>query len=297
MIFYILYRIGNFLALNLPLKFSYAAAVFLADIHYMIGFRERNAVIANLKTVMGKEAEDDELKRTAKAVFRNFAKYLVDFFRFSLMDAEYVKRFIKLDGLHNIDEALKKSRGVIAISAHLGNWELGGAVLGMLGYNVNAVVLTHQNRNINDFFKSQRAIGNMKSIEFGASLRRCYIALKSNEILALLGDRDFSRHGVPMEFCGKTAMLPKGPAVLSCRTGAVIVPSFITRNSDDTFTFTFGEPISPEAAGDEDHVVNSVMAKYMRIIEYYIKKYPGQWYVFRDFWNQKNENMRPDTII
>ena len=298
MIFYILYRIGQVLALNFPLKFSYRVAVILADIHYFLGFRERISVMENIKTVLVKPLQDAELKSTSKDVFRNFAKYLVDFFRFSKMSPGYIKGFIKLEGLSNIEGALKYGKGVIMLSAHLGNWELGAFVLGTLGYPINAVVLTHRHVKINDFFKNQRSMGKLKSIEFGASLRGCYKALKNNELLALLGDRDFSNNGLPVIFCGKpVASMPKGPAALSYRTGAAIVPSFIIRNEDDTFTFTFEKPILSEAAGDEESAINNIMGKYLPIIESYVKRYPGQWYVFRNFWNPSHEKLRTDTII
>ncbi|MCX5668352.1 MAG: lysophospholipid acyltransferase family protein [Candidatus Omnitrophica bacterium] len=309
MIFYILYRIGQVLALNLPLKLSYRVAVALADIHYCLGFRERFSVTENLKTILAGPSRDDGLRQAAKDVFRNFAKYLVDFFRFSKMDAEYVKRFIKMEGLSNIEDALKYGKGVIILSAHLGNWELGAFAMGTLGYPINAVVLTHRNVRINDFFKAQRAMGKLKSIEFGASLRGCYKALKNNELLALLGDRDFSINGLPAIFFGKpVASMPKGPAALSYRTGAAIVPSFITRNGDDTFTFAFEKPIlpeastglgpgGPEAAGDEDSAIKGIMGKYLPVIESYVKRYPGQWYVFRNFWNPSHEELRTNTII
>ncbi len=308
MIFYILYRIGLILALSFPLKFCYRMAVILADIHYLLGRRERIAVTENLKTILDKSVEDDELKRMAKDVFRNFAKYLVDFFKFSSMTPGYIKSFIKLEGLSNIEDALKHGKGVIMLSAHLGNWELGAFVLGILSYPINAVVLTHQNTKINDFFRNQRAIGKVKSIEFGASLRGCYKALKNNELLALLGDRDFSNNGLPVTFCGKSVVMPKGPAALSCRTGAIIVPCFITRNDDDTFTFLFEKPILPQAAtgrmpggpqvmADEDNTIKEIMERYLPVIESYVKRYPGQWYVFRNFWNPRHEELHTNTII
>lgn len=299
MIFYILYRLGRILALSFPLKFSYRAAANMADIHYLFGHKERTAVIENLKTILAKTEPDKELERTAKNVFRNFAKYLVDFFRFSRISPGYIKKFIKLEGLSNVETALKRGKGVIMLSAHLGNWELGAFALGTLGYSINAVVLTHKNVKINNFFNNQRAMGRLKSIEFGASLRGCYKALKNNELLALLGDRDFSNNGLRMIFCGKSAVIPKGPAVLSQRTGAAIVPCFIVRNGDDTFSFVFEKPILPDTAveGDEDGAINGIMGKYLPIIESYVKRYPGQWYVFRNFWNPSYEELHTNTVI
>ena len=201
--------------------------------------RERHAVVENLKIILNKPSCDKEIRVITRDVFRNFAKYLVDFFRFSLIDDEYIKRFVRLEGRENLEEALKRGKGVIILSAHLGNWELGGYVLGKLGYNMNAVVLTHKNEKVNNFFINQRFMGNFKSIEIGATLRGCYRALKGNELLALLGDRNFSSTGLMAEFFGKPALMPKGPAALALRTGATVLPTYMVREEDDTFRLIF----------------------------------------------------------
>ena len=293
MIFYILYRIGYFLTMRLPVRASYAGAKFLADAHYFLYTKERRAIIENLKVVLKK----DDVEKTARDVFRNFAKYLVDFFRFSKIDSEYMKKYIKVDGRDNLDEALKRGKGVIMLSVHIGNWELGGFILPLLGYHMNAVVLTHHNPRINDFFIRQRAISNFKSIEIGPSLRACYNALKGNELLALLGDRDFSGHGVEYEFFGHPVILPKGPSALSYRTGATIVPSFMIRNPDDTFTLHLEKPIFPDTALDEKIASRKILDAYAPVMEGYIRKYPGQWFVFKEFWGKNNEHLRTDTVI
>ena len=298
MIFYILYRIGIFFALRVPLKLSYAAASFLAAVHYITFPRERRAVMENIKVIMGDSCTDKELKCLSKNVFRNFAKYLVDFFRFSKIDSEYLKKFVKLEGLSNIDEALSRGKGAIILSAHVGNWELGGYALGKLGYNISAVVLTHKNEKINKFFINQRNLGNFKSIEIGASLRTCYNGLKNNELLALMGDRNFSRKGLYMDFFGRPAFMPKGPSALSVRTGAAIVCGYMIRQADDTFKIIFEKPIYPEVNLSEDEAVKKMMKQYLSSTERCIRQYPDQWYVFKDFWGNNNgKDLRPDTII
>lgn len=296
MIFYVLYRIGQFLTLAAPLRLSYFVASFFADIHYLLSPKERKAVIENLKVVLNSPEETPELKAISRGVYRNFAKYLVDFFRFSKIDISYIKKFVKVEGLSNIDEALKQGRGVIILSAHIGNWELGGMVLGKLGYRISAVVLTHQHDRVNDFFISQRLLGNFKSIEIGASLRGCYNALKNNELLALLGDRNFSTNGIRADFFGRHALMPKGPSALSVRTGAAIVCGYMIRQPDDTFGIKFEKPIYPDNALTEEAAVREVLSRYMSSMEDTIRRFPCQWYVFKEFWKH-DENMRPDTVI
>ena len=297
MIIYILYRIGYFLAMTLPLKISYALACFVADMYYYICGKDRKAVIENIRVITGGAVSEADLARMAKDVFRNFAKYLVDFFRFSKIDEEYMKKFIKVDGLENIDKGLAGGKGVIALSAHIGNWELGGFVLSSLRNPMKAVVLTHQNKLINDFFTRQRSIGNMRPVEIGISLRSCYNVLKDNGLLALLGDRDFSRNGFRIDFFGKNTLIPKGPAVFSSRIGSCIVPTFMIREEDDTFRLIIEPPIFPREGQNSEAAAIELAKEYTSVIESYVRRYPTQWYMFREVWSNHEKTMRPDTII
>ncbi|MCX5678288.1 MAG: lysophospholipid acyltransferase family protein [Candidatus Omnitrophica bacterium] len=298
MILYILYRIGLFLALTLPIRVSYALACVLADIFYYISRRDRRAVINNLTMVLGPSAGDRAIAMMAKDVFRNFAKYLIDFFRSQKIDKDYLKQNVKVEGSGNIDDALAMGKGVIMLSGHIGNWELGAFVTSMIGYPINAVVLTHKNKRINDFFTSQRLMGNMKPIELGASLKSCYRALRNNELLALLGDRDFTKNGISVDFFGKRTMMPKGPATFSYRLGSPIVPAFLVREPDNTFRYFMEKPIISAPGLDEETAVRELTARCSSAIEACVKKYPTQWFVFRNMWNNDDkESLRPDTII
>lgn len=284
MTLYILYRVGIFFSLALPLRVTYALASALSDIFCFVSSRDRRAVIANLKVVLGPSVDDATVSLTARNVFRNFAKYLVDFFRFQKIDAEYIKNNVKLVGLDNVEKARQAGKGVIMLSAHIGNWELGGAVIGLIGYPISAVVLTHGNEKINDFFTRQRLKGKMQPIEMGAALKGCYRALLRNELLALLGDRDFSKNGLRVGFFGKETMMPRGPATFSCRLGSPIVPAFLLRESDDSFSFIMGEPIFASAGMSEVDAIADLTQKCSVVIEKIIRQYPAQWYAFRPIW-------------
>ncbi|MCX5686093.1 MAG: lysophospholipid acyltransferase family protein [Candidatus Omnitrophica bacterium] len=295
-VFYLLYRLGIFFALAMPLKVSYKAACLMADIYYSLSYNDRIAVIKNINMALGKTAEDEESRKIARAVFRNFAKYLVDFFRFSMIDEDYIKKYIKVEGLANVDEGLSRGKGVVLLSAHMGNWELGASILSLIGYPTAAVVLSHRHKKINDFFLEQRRMCKVQPIEIGMSLKACYKLLKGNGLLALLGDRDFTKNGLESEFFGQKALIPKGPSIFSYRIGSAIVPSFMIRQPDDTFKLTFERPIYPDTSSEEGPAVAALTGKCTSVIESYIKRYPSQWYAFKYIWD-KNELLRPDTIL
>lgn len=279
---YVVYQIGKFIALHLPLKLSYKIAVFISDLNYLFAFSDRKAVKENLKVIFpGRSIR--EICKIRRRMFHNFAKYLVDFFRFPRLDKEYINRYIKIEGIEYFDYALSKNKGVIALTAHLGNWELGGSIIALLGYPLWVVALSHKNKKVDNFFNSYRQSKGLGVIPFGRAARLCLNLLRDNKIVALVGDRDFSEKGIIVDFFGKKTLFPPGPAALALKTQAAIVPGFMIRNSDDTFTLKIEKPIEYSAC---ENIIDTreVINLYKAAIEDYIRKYPEQWYMFRRFW-------------
>ena len=283
MLNYILYRIGEFVALRLPIKLCYRIAIIISDVRALFALQDRRQVQGNLKVIFPEKSEK-EIRQIRIRMFRNFAKYLVDFFRFSTIDKEYIKQNIQLQNLGYFDQALKESRGVIAVTAHLGNWELGAIVIALLGYPFSAVALVHKDKRVNAFFNAQREGRGMKVIPFGKAARQCLKVLAKNEVLALAGDRDFTGKGLIIDFFGKPTLLPVGPAAFAQKTKARIIPGFMVRNEDDTFTLRMEKPIEISTAGSDKDDLLALVEQYKIIIEDYIRKYPDQWYMFRKFW-------------
>ena len=283
MLNYYIYRFGQLIALVLPLRLVYFLAVFLADLHYFFAFRDRRFVNANLRIIFPKKSNKD-LRKISRKVFRNFAKYLADFFRFEKLNRKFIDKNVKLENLHYFDEALARGQGVVVLTAHLGNWELGGVVIAQLGYPFWAVALPHKAKMVNDFFDAQRNRKGVKVIAMGKAVRSCITEIRHNHMVALVGDRDFSEKGILIDFFGKPTHFPEGPAALSLMTGASIVPGFMLRNPDDTFTLRLEKPVEFKASGDKTKDLADLITVYKNIFEDYVRKYPDQWYVFRRFW-------------
>lgn len=282
---FILYKIGQFLVLLLPLKSSYWLAERLADLKCFFTPSDRHAVMSNLEIVTG-EKNQLVLHGYAYEVYRNFAKYLVDFFSFSKIDSNYIKKYIKLENLDYIDGVLKKGKGIIALTAHLGSWELGGVILSELGYPLNAIVLNHQAKLVNRFFNKQRHSSGqgMKVIPLGVAVRNAFKCLSNNEILAILADRDYLKNGLKVNFFNRSCVIPKGPARLSLKFGTPIIPVFVIREPGDTFRFIFDTPIDFLPTGNTDLDLVSLTQACTRVLEKYIRLYPTQWFMFRRFW-------------
>ncbi|NQT21914.1 MAG: lysophospholipid acyltransferase family protein [Candidatus Omnitrophica bacterium] len=287
-----LYKIAQFLLLNLPLKVGYAIATFIANAYFLFSKKDKNALIANIKVVLNNPSKDEFARHCARMCFINFGKYLVDFLRFKKIDQGYIHSNVAIEGLENVKEALRHKKGAIMLSSHIGNWELAGAVFSLsmgfphIDFPLYAIALDHVDKKVNDFFIKQRASKGVQTIPIGVKLKQCFQVLRKNKALAILGDRDFSEKGEKIEFLGKETLLPKGPAVFFVRTGAPILPVFMLREKSDKFRFVIESPINHALTGNEERDKREIIKSYVSVIERYIKKYPDQWYVFRNVWNE-----------
>jgi KDO2-lipid IV(A) lauroyltransferase len=280
---YYLYRLGQFIALNLPLKSAYKVAIFLSDLRYIFARKDREEVKGNLRAIFP-EKTDKEIRMIRIRMFRNFAKYLVDFFRFQKIDKGYIKDKIRIENMHYFDQAIARNKGVVVLTAHLGNWELGGVVIAVSGYPFWVVALPHKQKKVNDFFNFQRESKGIKVIQLGKAVRTCLNILKENKMIGLVGDRDFTEKGVILDFFGKPTFFPEGPAAFSLQTGASIVPGFMIRNPDDSFTLKIEKPFESKSSGNKKNDIRNAILWYKDIFEKYIKEHPDQWYIFKKFW-------------
>ena len=279
-----LYKLAVFLTRILPISFSYAIAVFLADIQYLLSKADREAVQANLRNILN----DQEVSTLMiREVFHNFAKYLVDFFTLTKrIDRKFIAESVDISGVEHLNDVIHQGKGGILVSAHLGNWEMAGAVLSLLGYPLSVVALAHRDSRVNDFFNQQREFFGAQVIQTNVALRRCLEHLKRNRLVAILADRDFGHHGLSMSFFGKKSIIPKGAALFSLKTGAPIIPGFFLRSPNNRFSIIILDPIYPPPLDEgriSDDEVEKLISRYIHLIEDKIRQYPSQWLMFRTF--------------
>ncbi len=284
---YYLYRSARFLVNCLSLVLSYRLGVILSDIQYVCSFRDRRAVRNNLRRILPPGAD---LSARTREVFRNFGKYLVEFLRMDgMVDKDFIARRVKIENIDRIDQALKEGKGAIIMTAHIGNWELGAVLLNMLGYQLMAVALPHKERPVNDLFNHQREVHGITVVATNNAIRKCMEHLKNNKIIAIVGDRDFTAKGGELvDFLGVKALIPKGAAIFSKKTGAPIIPTFLIREPDNTFRLSILDPMFPPKDADEEGIpeeeaIHRIMRRYLAVIEEQIHRYPTQWLLFREF--------------
>ncbi len=280
---YASYRFAEFLSRALPRRAAYWVGLRIGDLVYRSDARKREAVCSNVRQILlsqNIEPADEHIPGIARKTFQYFGKYMVDFFRTARFSPDEIRRLVSFEHREHLDRALAHKRGVIIVSAHFGNWELAGAVLESLGYDLNVVVLPERLRRLERLLEEHRKKRGFNILPLGEAARGILHCLKRGEIVAMLADRDFTRHHVTVDFFGKPARMPAGPARLSLRTGAPIVPGLLLREEDDTFLLRLAPPIFPEQEGSADQIQKRIC----KFLERNIGERPHQWFVFEPHW-------------
>jgi KDO2-lipid IV(A) lauroyltransferase len=280
---YIQYVVARFLSRYFPRRTSYRIAIAVCNGFHRRDHRGRAAVQANLRQILTHRRTpftDTDIDRLTKETFHNFGKYLVDFFRFTNVDMAMVERYITLENRVHLEEAVSRKKGTLLLTAHLGNWEIAGAVVSAMGHPMNVVVQPQQDRRTNTLFQATRAMRGFNVIPRGRAAQGILAALKRDELVALLADRDYGPRTDTFEFFGAPARLPTGPAKLCVKTGTPVMPGFLLRKPDDTFTLRCHPPIIPDVTTS----VVEVQCRIAAILEQEIAAAPSQWFIFDEFW-------------
>jgi KDO2-lipid IV(A) lauroyltransferase len=266
----------------LPLKALVFFSKLLGTFTFYLHQRFRERVMSNLSLAFGREKDPKEIRRLAREVF----------FHFSLTPLETIylaanvfpfERFIlrvKIEGKEHLDAALARGKGVIALGAHLGSFNLLGTRLAVEGYPFNLIV------NVGRFPRLwgkladyQRAVG-QRTIPLkptSTSVKKSLNCLHRNEIIYIVADEQQRRRGLPVSFFGQTAFTPSGPAIFSVKTGAPILPMFVLREGKFDRTLVIKNPIEIERTTDEKKDIERLTTLFTKAIEEMVRQYPSQW--------------------
>lgn len=282
---YLIYKIGIFILHSVTTESAYAIICFFAKAQYLLSKKDRRIVKKNLVNVLP-GADKKEISRLSLGVFQNFSKYLVDFFSLMKHKGIFSEGEVRIEGIENLEEALKSGRGCIIMTGHFGNWELAGCAFASRGFKLNAITLAHLDPRINSLFINLRTAYGIKNIHAGSARAASQKALQRNEAVAILGDRPFGDRGIEATFFGKKAVFPRGAALLSLKNDSPIITCFCFKEDPkkNSYTIRFDRPFTAKKEGDLRSQLQEITQRFADRFEYYIRKYPSQWYMFNEVW-------------
>jgi KDO2-lipid IV(A) lauroyltransferase len=242
---------------------------------------------ANLNLALGREKGKDEIRRMCRELFKNMPTDMMEVYRCPDFENSYFKALVRLEGKEHLDRALKAGKGAIAVSAHIGNFPLMAARLANEGYPLSLVARDPENPKIAKAITSLRDAVGMESIPDEprmACVSRCFKALKANRVLLLQIDQNAPVTEAWVDFFGYLVPTFKGPVLFSIRTGAPIIPMFISRDSDHLHKITIHPPFDLKTTRNVDQDITSNLASLTKIIEAAIREHPEQWlWIYRRF--------------
>ena len=246
---------------------------------------ERRAILLDNLRHTAPGASDEMRRRLARNTFGYIADCQVDLYRLVGRPPNEVPEMIDVRGMENLEAARRLGRGVIIVTAHLGNYELGAACLGALGVPVHAIVEDVEPEMLALLDQYRTATG-MRTISRNRGARDAYRVLKSGEVLLLVADRVIGDTSdvVELPFCEGRRAVPRGPAVLSLATGAPIVVGIAVRTPDGPrrYRIVLEPPIMPD--GTEPDAASTLTRKVTDRLAAAVREYPDQWFVFQPGW-------------
>ena len=261
----------------------------VAPLAYLLWPAKRRIADGNAAVVLGvADADGRPLPGSEKMVrarslanYRTYGRYAAELLRLPSRSLRDIATDVDLTEATVLDDFRARGQAAIFVGFHAGTNELGAAALGERQYDVNVVADDSAFPEMYELLRRLRASWGIKLIDWKA-IREVFTALKRGGVIVLLSDWGYKPDGIPCQLFGRWTTLPSGPAVLSARGNAPIVPFFVRRESPGKFRILFGTPImvgdgSPAAQLRATQETATAMENLMRTE-------PLQWNCFKPLW-------------
>lgn len=271
-----------------PRRFAFAlASVYTRALDAAIP-RLRGVALRNL-TMALPDLDERDRNCIVDGVFRSIARLLVTFARFPRMDRSNVKDWIRYEGYEHFEEALRRGRGVLFATAHLGNWELSAFAHALLSQPMYVIARPLDNGRIERMVLRYRTLSGNTIIDKREFARPILKALAENRAVGILVDQNASlEQGAFVNFFGVPACAFTSFAKIAARSGAAVIPGFaLWSESESRYVLRFDAPV--QITGDE----HADTARIQSHLEQVIRAYPDQWLWIHRRWRTRPPGAAP----
>jgi KDO2-lipid IV(A) lauroyltransferase len=247
---------------------------------YEFAHTGREAARENLARITG--LSDLMLEDICCQNFDHFLRMMSDYFYCTLAPAGKIRRLVQQwEGFEHITAARERGKGGILITAHLGNWELGGILLALEGVPLTVVTLEEPSSGLTEWRETYRCRLGIKTVSVGAdpfSFVSIISALRRNEFVALLVDRPYGGSAIPVEFFGAPTCFSSAPTLLWQHTGADVIPAFVLQKPGGRYVSLLAPPVpmGPDGAANAQRIAT--------VFETIVRRNPEQWFNYVPIW-------------
>lgn len=235
---------------------------------------------------------EPQVLRIARASYEHLGRTTIETAVMPALGRERILGLFEgVEGWDMVERVRARGKGILFVSGHLGNWELGGAFIAANGMPLEAVARRMQNPLFDAYITETRERIGMSVIHDADAVRRVPRAMREGQGVAMLVDQGavgLASTWVP--FFGRLAKTPRGPAVFALRLQAPIVFAVAIRQPAGRYVMHFEEvPVSP--TGDREADVEQIVRDYTATLERWVRRHPEQY-----FWHHRRwKHQRPGT--
>jgi KDO2-lipid IV(A) lauroyltransferase len=245
--------------------------------------RERNRALRNV-AIAFPALSDREREAIVRSMLRHLGQSLFEIAWIGNLSEETLPRTTSFEGLEHMQAALAPGKGAVLFTGHCGNWEWLAAAIALSGFRMNTIARDIEDDRLNRFIVGVRAAHGVGSIGRGSenSARALLQTLRGGAILGALIDQSIRAESVDLNFFGRPASTPIGPARIAIRSGAAAITGFIERRGSMQHV-RFEPPIFPSRHDDPAALTAQITGR----IEEQIRRVPEQWVWMHDRWRQR----------
>jgi KDO2-lipid IV(A) lauroyltransferase len=265
MLTWLMYLAADLVVRLVPVRAADGLAVGIARLAFALRVPARARLEGNLARLL-EHAPARPLEAMAREAFDNFALSFTGFLRLGHAPPGRLAEAVEVHGAEHLRAARTSGRGVILLSVHLGNWELGAAWLAGAGTPVHLVARPHPSPWVERFYVRRRHAWGVRLITDRPLWRPAAAALRRREWVALMADRSTPELGT-----GRRASICAWASVLARRTGALVLPAVIVRQASGRYALHFEHPLEPSAVRADGFVES---------LRRHLRRHPRQWSAF-----------------
>jgi KDO2-lipid IV(A) lauroyltransferase len=259
-----------------------------------LGFRPlgvRRSVVESQLRASFPDFSDDEILRISRASYAHLGRTAIETALLpSLTSAQIIDLVSEVTGWDVVEDAVRLGRGIILVTGHLGNWELGGAYLAARGVPVDAIVRHMANPKFDQYLNQTRASLGIRVMYDDQAVRQTPRALRDGRLVAFLADQGvLGLASTFVPFFGRLAKTPRGPAVFALRLDAPVVFGAAIRQPDGRYHLTF-ERVEVTSTGDRERDTDAIVARYTAALERWVRIAPEQY-----LWQHRRWKRQPKT--
>jgi KDO2-lipid IV(A) lauroyltransferase len=286
--------IAGRLAACLPQRYVVGLGKVLGFVAYWVDIPHRRVTRRNLHFCFP-EWSAAQVRSFSKHVFENLGITAAEIAQLTFLSPKQVIPRVPMEGEEHLTAALRQGRGVIIVSAHLGNWEMAMMAWAMrLQTPVTVVSKKLALEPFNRWSLQLRRPYAIETIWKKGAFPKMMQALRRGNILVVTLDLNRSKNATEVEFFGKRTSVTLSVALLALRCKSPVIPAYCYRRPAGDLAVRIEPPLEIVRTGDlrADLQVNSQLMAAAN--ERAIRRYPEQWLWEQKRWKSFYPNLYPE---